>query len=116
MRKYHNTYLLDTLIYLIDETYPSDFFRCAYDDVGPDPSRAASLEEEAARCLVNIILQNYSGDSSPERNLQRVVGEVDRFARLVSEVQVRLAEIGQTCGDADQIETLASPANKPIRS
>ena len=114
MRKYHNTYLLDTLIYLIDETYPSDFFRRAYDDVSFNPSRDASLEEEAARCLVNVILQNYSGDSSPERNLQRIAGEVDRFARLVSEVQMRLAEIGEVC--ADQTEALVSPANKPIRS
>ena len=111
MRKYHNTYSLDTLIHLIDETYPGDFFRRAYGDVNSSPACDDPLEEEVARCLINVILQNYSGTSSPESNLQRVAGEVDRFAHLVGEVQVRLTEISEAYAD----ETL-NLTDKPIRS
>lgn len=116
MRKYRNTYSLDTLMHRIDETYPSDFFGRAYDEVRPGSTCEASLEREVARCLVNVILQNYSDASSPERNLQRIAGEVDRFASLVREVQVRLAEISDTYGDADGVETLLGLLDEPIRS
>lgn len=115
MRKYYNTYLLNTFVCLIDETYPGDFFRRAYDSAGSRTCNV-SLEEEVARCLVNVILQNYGGDSSPESNLQRIAGEVDRFAALVSEVQVRLAEISEAHGDADGTETPLSLTDEPICS
>ena len=115
MGKYDDTFSLDTFIHLVDETYPSDFFRRAYSEVKSGSACDAPIEEEVARCLVNVILQNYSGTSSPKNNLQRVAGEVDRFAHLVGEVQVRLAEISEAYGDADETMTL-NLANKPIHS